>query len=271
VVIGAQRTGINILREILNTNDEIAMLGEVFSPSGAPAHWENFLRVRGSRFPPANAADAEALLDEYFEFVEYRIRHHWAGNAKSKCRAVGIDIKYDQLRRVTPAGWNPGSPPFLIGYLRSRDTILVHTIRTNVIRCALSEIIAEKRDLWHNYGGNVIDRSYYVDAEDCRARAQRLVLRRSEFREFARGCRVVDSNYEDLADEITRAIGGRIQEGPGPLRDIAETLGVRFGFNYDGRLKRAIDIPYSRLISNHAELQAAVSASEFSALADTLK
>src|SRR5438445_4112984 len=141
VVVGAQRTGTNILREILNTNDEIAMLGEVFLASGAPAHWDNFLRLRVGRFPPAKAADAEALLDEYFAFVEYRIRRHWAGNAKSECRAIGVDIKYDQLRRVTPAGWAPESPPFLIGYLRARDTILVHTIRTNVIRCAISEII----------------------------------------------------------------------------------------------------------------------------------
>src|SRR5260370_40367648 len=149
VVIGAQRTGINILREILNTNDEIAMLGEVFSPSGAPAHWENFLRVRGSRFPPANAADAEALLDEYFEFVEYRIRHHWAGNAKSKCRAVGIDIKYDQLRRVTPARWNPRSPPILIRYLRARHKILGFTIPPNPKQCATSRNTSPKKNPRH--------------------------------------------------------------------------------------------------------------------------
>ena len=42
VVIGAQRTGTNILRTVLNTNEEIAMLGEVMSPSPAPAHWDNF-------------------------------------------------------------------------------------------------------------------------------------------------------------------------------------------------------------------------------------
>ena len=36
VVIGAQRTGTNILREILNSNQQIAMLGEVLAAS--PAH-----------------------------------------------------------------------------------------------------------------------------------------------------------------------------------------------------------------------------------------
>src|SRR5258708_2899138 len=76
VVIGAQRTGTNILREILNTNDEIAMLGEVLTPSPAPAHWDNFCRTLPDRTVyPANVSEAEALLDRYFEFVQYRIRN----------------------------------------------------------------------------------------------------------------------------------------------------------------------------------------------------
>lgn len=45
VVIGAQRTGTNLLREILNTNERIAMLGEVLTPSPAPAHWDNYCRA----------------------------------------------------------------------------------------------------------------------------------------------------------------------------------------------------------------------------------
>ena len=98
VVIGAQRTGTNLLREILNTNEQIAMLGEVLSPSPAPAHWDNFCR----RLPhhsvlPATPGEAESLLDQYFEFVQYRIRNHWAGNKKNRSRAFGVDIKYNQL------------------------------------------------------------------------------------------------------------------------------------------------------------------------------
>src|ERR1700689_4064665 len=80
-VIGAQRTGTNLLREILNSNDQIAMLGEVLTPHTAPAHWDNFCRdlpVRGTH--PATVGEAEALLDQYFEFVKYRIRNHWEGN-----------------------------------------------------------------------------------------------------------------------------------------------------------------------------------------------
>ena len=59
-VIGAQRTGTNLLREILNTNDQIAMLGEVLSPSPAPAHWDNFCRgLRARSTQPNSFEEAE--------------------------------------------------------------------------------------------------------------------------------------------------------------------------------------------------------------------
>src|SRR3984957_5903029 len=83
VVVGAQRTGTNLLRETLNTNKEIAMLGEVLTPSPAPAHWDNFCRNLPRRSVlPATRCETESLLDEYFEFVQHRIRNHWEGNKK---------------------------------------------------------------------------------------------------------------------------------------------------------------------------------------------
>src|ERR1700683_1862820 len=111
VVIGAQRTGTNILREILNTNDQIAMLGEILTPSPAPAHWDNFCRglpVRSTH--PESVDEAEGLLDRYFEFVRYRIRNHWEGNRKSRSHAIGVDIKYNQLRLIAPTDWDPKFP-----------------------------------------------------------------------------------------------------------------------------------------------------------------
>src|SRR5277367_3132382 len=96
VVIGAQRTGTNILREILNTNDKIAMLGEILSPSPAPAHWENFCRGLSVQTAfPASVGEAETLLDQYFDFVRYRIRNHWKDNKKRNSHAFGLDIKYN--------------------------------------------------------------------------------------------------------------------------------------------------------------------------------
>jgi LPS sulfotransferase NodH len=271
VVIGAQRTGTNILRETLNTNEQIAMLGEVLSPSSAPAHWDNFCHgVPLRAVSPENSAEAEALLDQYFAYVRYRIRNHWEGNKKSGSRVVGVDIKYNQLSHIRPVDWDSSSP-FILSYLRSRGAVLIHTTR-NVVHCAISTLIAEQRNLWHNYDGVVIDRNYYIDVEECLARARTIVGHRDAFLKYAHDCEIVDCRYECLIEDLARA-GSRdeIPDGPGPLRDIAEALGTPFDFRYDGRLQKAIDVPYTRLLSNYDDVTRRLKTSEFAALVPTLE
>jgi LPS sulfotransferase NodH len=266
VVIGIQRTGTNLLREILNTNQQIAMLGEVFTPDATRAHWDNFARLLPSG-PPTTHADAHLLLDRYFDFV----RNHWADGRKAHSRAFGVDIKYNQLRRISPADQNLAGPPFLLQHLKARGALLIHVVRENVMHCALSTMIADQRGVWHNYQGAVIDRTYSVDPEACLAYAREIVSERAAFSEFARGCSMVTCCYEDLVKDIARAdAAGNIPSNPGPLLDIAEALEVPFRFRWEGRLQKAINVPYSRLLSNHAELLNAVSHSEFAAFAATL-
>jgi hypothetical protein len=272
VVIGAQRTGTNILREILNTNDQIAMLGEVLSPSPAPAHWDNFCRsLPARRVPPASTDETESLLDQYFEFVRYRIRNHWEGDKKRRSDAFGVDIKYNQLTRIAPVDWDSASFPFILRYLRSRGATLVHTTR-NVIHCAISTLIASKRNLWHNYDGGVIDHNYHLEVEECLAHARVILQQRDAFLESARDCKVVDCRYESLVDDMKRAGSQEeIPEGPGPLRDIATALGGPFTFRYDRRLQKAINVPYSRLLSNYDTFVRRLKDSEFWAFAATLE
>jgi hypothetical protein len=271
-VVGAQRTGTNILREILNTNEQIAMLGEVLMPSPAPAHWDNFCHALPDCRPqPANYCEGESLLDQYFEFVEYRIRNHWEGNKKSGCRALGVDIKYDQLTRIAPADWDPALYfPFVLLYLQGRGATLIHTSR-NVIHCAISTLVASQRNFWHNYEGAVINRNYHINVEECLAYARTILRHRALFLDAVRDCKVVNCRYESLVDDIQRSSSQlEISEGPGPLQDIASALGVPFQFRYDRRLQKAINIPYSRLLSNYDDFVKRLRNSEFSALAATL-
>jgi LPS sulfotransferase NodH len=271
-VVGNQRTGTNLLREILNTNDDVAMLGEILTPSSAPAHWENFVRELPGQDPRlANAPELEALLDRYFEFVRYRIRHHWERNLKHRSRAVGVDIKYNQLGSIQPSDRRDGAVPFLVRYLISRGFTFVHAIRRNAIESAVSASVATQRGLWHNYGGAAIDRSYRIDAAACLAHARTIVAQRVAFAEWTEGSRVVASYYDDLLRDVARAgPDGTIPPGPGALREIARALDVLYQFRYDGRLQRAIDVPYPQLISNFDELLGALESSEFCALVATL-
>jgi hypothetical protein len=269
-VIGAQRTGTNILREILNTNDQIAMLGEVLSPSPAPAHWENFCRRMPARSThPESVDQAKKLLDRYFDFVGYRIRNHWKGNSKSRSHAIGVDIKYNQLRLIAPTDWD-SKLPFMLSYLRSRGAILIHTTR-NVIHSAISTMIASQRNLWHNYDGAVIEASYQIDVEECVARARAIAQERESFLNLTQGWKLVSCRYERLMDDLNRAGSEeRIPSGPGPLRNIAEALGSHCDFQYDRRLQKAINIPYSRLLSNYDALIRRLEVSEFATLVSTL-
>jgi hypothetical protein len=271
VVIGAQRTGTNILRETLNTNDQIAMLGEVLTPSRAPAHWNNFLRdlAVGSTHGAAGNGEAEALLDRYFDFVRYRIRNHWEGDKKRRSHAFGIDIKYNQLRQIQPSNWDLSSP-FILSYFRSRGATLIHTTR-NVIHCAISAMIASKRNLWHNYDGVVIDRRYHIDIEDCLAIARTITRDHHRFLDSGRDNKVVTCQYESLIRDLERAGSGEhIPEGPGPLRNIATGLRVAFDFRHDRRLKKAINVDYSTLLSNYDTLVRRLENTEFARLVSTL-
>jgi hypothetical protein len=271
MVIGTQRTGTNILREILNSNEHIAMLGEVLTPSTAPAHWDNFCRALpfGNSYP-RSFSEAETLLDRYFEFVRYRIRNHWEGNKKNGSHAIGIDLKYNQLRRIAPSNWSAANP-FILSYLRSRGAILIHTTR-NIIHCAISTLIASQRNLWHNYDGAVIDHAYEIDVAECLAHARSIAREHDTFLTTADGCHIVNCRYESLNDDLERA-GPRdeIPESPGPLRDIAAALNVPFHFRNDRRLQKAINVPYSKLLLNYNALVRRLENSEFSALVLTLE
>ena len=270
VVIGAQRTGTNILREILNTNDQIAMLGEVLSASTAPAHWDNFCRGLPLRsVHPESSDEAAELLDRYLEFVRYRIRNHWEGNRKSRSHAIGLDIKYNQLTHIAPTNWD-STLPFMLSYLRSRGATLIHATR-NVVHSAISTLIASQRDVWHNYNGAVVEHSYHLDVRECLALARTISRDRNAFLEWVYACKVVNCHYENLIDDLARAGSGEvIPEAAGPLRDIAVALRSSFNFRNERRLQKAINVSYSRLISNHDALVRSLADSEFAALASTL-
>jgi hypothetical protein len=272
VVVGAQRTGTNLLREILNCNPGLAMLGEVFTPSLAPAHWDNFVATLSqSKRSIAKVEDARIMLDCYLDFVKDRVRNFWIDGDKSAVRAIGVDIKYNQLGNVAPSKWNCTATPFLVDYLGTVGAIFVHAIRRNVIHCAISAIIAEQRNIWHNYHGVPIDRSYTIEPCSIIMRARGIIRDRAAFIRCSTGARAVECCYEELVCSIERAeTGGVIISEEGPLLHIARALGVEFQFRYDGRLRKAINIPYSRLITNHREVVSAVMDSEFAEFAPTL-
>ena len=62
-LVGIQRSGTNLLREVLNTNPRIALLAEVLlSHHALPTSWHYFVRGLGTRsVPPSSESDAIVL------------------------------------------------------------------------------------------------------------------------------------------------------------------------------------------------------------------
>jgi hypothetical protein len=311
VVTGTQRTGTNLLRELLNTNRRIAMVAEVLTPCVPPGHkvpeppyqaqseeeaassyqlvgtgpgprypglnqagyWGNFLRTVPERsFPSETPGEAEALLDRYFDFLFDLIRNQWVGGDKTNVRAIGVDIKYSHLRRLAPRDWDPTLPPFLLCYLRARGAVLIHAVRRNLVQCTVSALSVNHTSICHNYAGKVMDHSFAIDMEEFLVYARRIVQERERFLRQAEGMSMVEYEYEDLVREIKRADAGtgEIPHEPGPLKVIAAALGVPFRFVYSGRLKKTINVPYGRLLSNRDKLVRALEKTEFREFASTL-
>jgi len=271
VVVAARRTGTNLLRELLNTNPSLAMLGEVLTPSSAPGHFANFLRTLGNEgLANADTQSTSTLLDKYFSYIEYRIRNFWIDGNKPLLRAIGVDIKYDQLLDISPANYVNESP-FIIEYLRQRNALIVHTVRNNIIHSAISDLIARQRNLWHNHDGKIIDESYHIEPRLCLSRAREIVDQRAAFERTTNGCRLVECRYEDLVQSISEvAPGAKLLNRCTALGHITEALCVPFEFRDLGRLHKAINIPYRQLIANFDELAEAVRLSEFACLAQSL-
>lgn len=272
MVVGTQRTGTNLLREILNSSEKIVMVAEVMIPYADTCHWNHFAAtLRPGSLPPPDEAAGLALLDRYFDYLHAEIQAKWNGPAKCGAFANGLDIKCDQLRLIEPACWPTAQGPFILHHARRRGTLLINTIRRNVIHCAISFLIGTQRDFWHNYEGRGFERAYTLDVGECLAYARLIVAQQRELEIFARGCSVVTCYYEDLAETVAAAgPGGDLSGHPGPLQGIASALGISCRFSFDGRLQRAINRPYSEVISNHRALVAALRSSEFAAFADTI-
>ncbi len=312
VVTGTQRTGTNLLRELLNTNPALAMMAEILTPCAPPGHrnpgppypdqsedeaassyqlpgtshsfasldldqdayWGNFLRTLPSgRFPAQTAAEAEALLDRYFEFLLDLIRRRWTDGQKMHVRAIGVDIKYTHMRRLAPRRWDAEAKSFLLSYFRARGVTLIHAVRRNMVHCTISDLAVRRTGRCHNYAHETMDGRITINPAEFLGWARRIVRDREMFRQQAVGLDSVEYEYEHLVHDLTRAEEGtgRISPGDGPLSTIATALDVPFEFVDRGSLKKTINIPYSQLLTNYDEFLQAVRQSEFCEFASSLE
>lgn len=264
LLVGSQRSGTNFLRELLVTHPDMVVHGEVFFPYPLPNCYHNFVRTMTSRTsPPVYEQDAVALLDDYTVFLREDCKRSFPEKA-GRTKAIGLDVKYNQLRFVAPVHHDLQTRPFLLEYCGRRGVPILHLVRTNVLHQALSVVIAEVRNVYHNYGGSGVKQALQVPTQRLLECARWLEGSAAMFREMTRDLRVLEISYERLVAACARvAPGARLGESARVMGEIATFLGIDNEFLHPASIKKVVDKPYSQIVANYAEVVAAVRASEF--------
>ncbi len=271
LLVGSQRSGTNFFRELLNTNDQTVVHGEVLLPYPHPAQWPNYLRTMVSRAqPPISTADGIALVDDYLVFLREDTRRGWPSKA-SALRAVGVDIKYNQLRFIAPVLRDLREGPFLLEYVRTRGIPIVHMVRANVMHQALSIAIAERRNVYHNYSGRAANGQVELHVDTLLSYAQWAQEETEIFRRLTAGMSTLEVCYEDLAEECRQAgPDGRLRIESPLLDGLRKFLGVVNDWKRPTSLAKVVDRPYAELVANHKEVVEAVNNSPFAKFAASI-
>ena len=269
-LVGSQRCGTNFFRELMNTNLQTVVHGEILMPFPLPNCWHNYVRTMVNRaMPPVYANDCVELVDDYLVFLREDVKRGYPGKL-GELRAVGLDIKYNQLRFIAPLILPLQQKPFLIDYFSRRNLPIVHMIRRNTIHQALSANIAKARNVYHNYGGKKFDGKVRLDPESLLAHARWVAGEVEEFRKLASGMNYLEVCYEDVAaDSAEVDADGRIR-GNKAMPRVAEFLGVPAEFYAPSTISKVINRPYAEIIENYDEIVGVVKKSEFKKMADTV-
>jgi hypothetical protein len=110
--ITTQRSGSKLLASCFNSGLEARSLGEIFNPD-AWRHPGNFLQYLRAAGPNIFDRPTEEVLDEYFRNIKEVISS-----------VIHFDIMYNQME-VPCRSWNPYYVPFIIGYLMSRNSVII--------------------------------------------------------------------------------------------------------------------------------------------------
>lgn len=272
VVIGTQRTGTTLLRHILNSSDQIAMVAEILTPYPDRCHWNEFTpTLPDGWWPPANEAAGMRLLDRYFDYFHNEIRANWE-KKRTTAVALGIDIKFDQLQVVEPPNWTSDRVPFFLSYAKARGFVIINTVRDNLVQAMISYLVGMQRDFWHNYDGRQTEAGYTLDVGECLAYLRSIQERQRVFERAMGAYPVISVRYEELASAVAWASPTSDLCASLPvLSVIADALSVAPSFRHDGALQKAINRPYREVIVNHADLLDALGNSEYSVWIDSIR
>jgi hypothetical protein len=267
-VIAIQRSGTHLLREILNSNNQLSIASEPFNRITQSFCFEKYVAsLPEEAYPACDSDQAMKLLDGFIDTLDADVdRNQFVyGGPKRQNRAIGLDVKYNQLKSAAPAYCDLRQKPFLLEYFHDRHVRIVHLVRRNVVQVAISAIIANMRKVWHNYNGASVGGPYRIPPQDLFNYANWITEERNAFEPMANGLKVHTCYYEDIVDDLQSVDRfKRFRRNTAALSKMAEFLDVRNRFQDHGHIRKVINRPYRALLANYDELISAVQNSPYS-------
>jgi hypothetical protein len=239
-IIGYQRTGTGVLTSMLNSSDDIYAAAEIFHPEAVGI--ESF-----ARFYANNRSDM--LSDRAYKYGQY-IDMLRTETGKPK---IGVNIKYGSCHHLDGDWKALSGPPKLFEVLSSRGSRIIHTVRRNLFRAAISNVMASSTGIWHMDLASIRLKDAIAADPDLIVQIMRLYERElTMFNQYTSDYpQIMTIEYEELFRE------GMFSHEV--LNDVAEFLEVRGRFDHVPRIQKIMPENWTDAFLNSAAIEQAVS------------
>jgi hypothetical protein len=273
-IVACQRSGTHLLREILNSNPQIAVVAEPLSRISGYDSWFRFLSgMPRERALPIESPDAVQLFDEYMQWLRLHIRlepERYGGEKKGPT-VVGLDVKYNQIKCVNPAFMDLRLQPLLLYYFQRRRFLIIHLVRRNLLHQAISILVANARNVYGNDDHSKLNGQYTLPIEELIAYLYWVREERAAFEKLSQDLPVSVIAYEDVVEDVRNVDAeGMFRNASVAIGRVANLLEIPNRFSYCQCRPKVINRPYREVIANYDEVVKAVETSEFSRFAESI-
>lgn len=246
VLLSTQRSGTNLLRSVLDSHPQVyGALGEIFHSNhlADPLRFFSFL-LEEVKTDPALALPGSRIMEfeKYLEFLDRKLPD----------QITILDVKYNSLHHLDE--WWKGKDG-LFDVCKRLNIPVIHLIRNNVVRTAVSELIANQSRVFVVQKGaeNAPLEKLRIEPRALLNRIRNLQrtieMHRKRYSELAG---YIEVHYEDLTDPNGATINEKTFEG------LAEFLGVEPTFEKEPRTRKILRGSLRETLANFDELAAAL-------------
>lgn len=269
ILLAIQRSGTNFLRGVLNSHPEIDCYPEVFLEArpgedplagyrhGIRPYWDIFrekLEADPMTGLPVNRGEP---VRQYFQQL--------SETSESLARTFVVDVKYNSLHHMDHLWRGPTAPPEMLKLFASEKFPMIHLIRNDPVRVAVSLLHAlETRQFVASGEQQVRSEVISPDPREFHNLLRLQLRNRAMVRNWLRLCpKVLEVSYEDLLD--SESPSGLNVETFGRIETF---LGLEPRTEFQARTKRTTARPLREVLGNYDAIQKRLAGTEFECYLD---